>query len=243
MSRKTVLITGASRGIGKAIALEFARHNYNVVITCVRSMDRLEQVKREIEAFHVSCLAMQCDAGSMDQCRTLFTWIRQQFGHIDVLVNNAGISYIGLLQDMSGEDWDHIFQTNVTSVFNLSKLAIPDMVARKQGKIINISSVWGQAGASCEVAYSATKGAVDAFTKALAKELAPSSIQVNAVSCGAIETEMNHFLEESEKQELAEEIPVGRFGHPEEVAELVFQLAQANPYLTGQIIKIDGGWI
>ena len=242
MARKTVLGTGASRGIGKAIAVKFAKKNYNVAINCVRSQERLMQTKKEIESYQVPCLALMGDMGDLTQCEKLFEQIKKQFGGLDVLVNNAGISYIGLLQDMKSEDWDRIVRTNLTSVFNLSKLAIPDMVARKYGKIINISSVWGNAGAACEVAYSATKGGINAFTKALAKELAPSNIQVNAVACGAIDTEMNQFLEEDELIGLIEEIPAGRLGNAEEVADLVYHLGYKNSYLTGQVIGLDGGW-
>ena len=180
--------------------------------------------------------------GDMNACQELFGLIKKQFGALDVLVNNAGISYIGLLQDMSSEDWERVLHTNLTSVFNCSKLAIPDMIARKYGKIINISSVWGTIGASCEVAYSATKGGINAFTKALAKELAPSNIQVNAVACGAIDTEMNQFLEEDDLIALIDEIPTGRLGRAEEVADLVYHLGYKNSYLTGQVIGLDGGW-
>ena len=165
------------------------------------------------------------------------------FHHIDVLVNNAGISYIGLLTDMSSEDWQNILSTNLTSVFNSCRLTVPGMVHRHSGKIINISSVWGCCGASCEVAYSATKGGINAFTQALAKELAPSNIQVNAIACGAIDTEMNAFLSEEDRQALTDEIPSGRFGRPEEVAELVLDLSENHHYMTGQIIRLDGGWI
>ena len=243
MSRKTVLVTGASRGIGKAIAIKFARKGYNVVISCIRNEDRLMQTKKEIENYQVPCLAYMGDMGDMDCCKELFAKIKKQFGGIDVLVNNAGVSYIGLLQDMSSEDWDKILHMNLTSVFNCCKLAIPYMVHQKQGKIINISSVWGVAGASCEAAYSATKGGINAFTQALAKELAPSNIQVNAIACGAIDTEMNAFLSEEDRQALTDEIPSGRFGRPEEVAELVLDLSENHHYMTGQIIRLDGGWI
>lgn len=243
MARKTVLITGASRGIGKAIAVKFAKKGYNVAINCLHSEDRLLQTRRELEAYQVSCLSYMGDMGDMNQCRDFFQQVHKQFGGLDVLVNNAGISYIGLLQDMSTEDWDRIIRTNLTSVFNCCKLAIPSMVERKQGKIINISSVWGLSGASCEAAYSATKGGVNALTKALAKELAPSNIQVNAVACGAIDTEMNQFLEEDELISLIEEIPTGRLGTAEEVADLVYHLGYKNSYLTGQVISLDGGWM
>ena len=194
MPRKTVLVTGASRGIGKAIAVKFAKKGYNVAISCVHSQDRLLQTKKEIESFQVSCLAYTGDMGDMICCQELFEKIKKQFGGVDVLVNNAGISYIGLLQDMQPEDWEKMLHVNLTSVFNCCKLAIPYMVHQKQGKIINISSVWGVVGASCETAYSATKGGINALTKALAKELAPSNIQVNAVACGAIDTEMNQWI-------------------------------------------------
>lgn len=243
MARKTVLVTGGSRGIGKAAAVKFAKKGYNVAISCIHNEDRLMQSKKEIESYQVSCLAYLGDMGDMNQCRELFARIKKQFGPLDVLVNNAGVSYIGLLQDMEPDDWDLVLHTNLTSVFNCCKLAIPEMVAQKQGKIINISSVWGIAGASCEVAYSTTKGGINALTKALAKELAPSNIQVNAIACGAIDTEMNQFLEEDELISLTEEIPTGRLGTAEEVADLVYHLGYKNAYLTGQIIGLDGGWI
>lgn len=242
MARKTVLVTGASRGIGKAVAVKFAKKNYNVVINCIHSEDRLLQAKKEIESYQVSCLAFMGDMGDMSQCEKLFKQIKKQFGTLDVLVNNAGISYIGLLQDMKSEDWERIIRTNLTSVFNLSRLAIPCMVSQKYGKIINISSVWGNVGAACEVAYSATKGGINAFTKALAKELAPSNIQVNAVACGAIDTEMNQWMEEEDLIGLVEDIPAGRLGRAEEVADLVYHLGYKNAYLTGQVIGLDGGW-
>ena len=243
MARKTVLITGASRGIGKAIAVKFAKKGYNVVISCVRREEQLLQTKKEIESFQVSCLSYLGDMGVAENCAELFKKIRKQFGGLDVLVNNAGISYIGLLQDMKPEDWELILRTNLTSVFNCCKLAIPMMLEKKQGKIINISSVWGVCGASCEAAYSATKGGVNALTKALAKELAPSNIQVNAIACGAIDTEMNHFLDDEELIGLIEEIPAGRLGRAEEVADLAYHLGYKENYLTGQVIGLDGGWV
>ncbi len=243
MSKKTVLITGASRGIGRAIAVRFAQSGYNVVINCIRREEALMCVKEEIESLHVSCLAYLGDMGNFCQCQELFAEIKKEFGVLNVLVNNAGVSYIGLLQDMLPEDWNQIIQTNLTSMFHCCKLAIPDMVSQKEGKIINISSVWGNVGASCEAAYSAAKGGVNSFTKALAKELAPSNIQVNAIACGAIDTEMNHFLEKEELKRLVDEIPAGRLGLPREVADLVYYLAQKNSYLTGQVIGLDGGWI
>lgn len=243
MARKTVLITGASRGIGKAVAVKFAKKGYNVVVNCAHREQELLQAQKEIETYQVSCTAFLGDVGDLETCERMYRLIRKQYGGLDVLVNNAGVSYIGLLQDMSADDWNQIMTTNLTSVFNCCKLAIPFMLEQKQGKIINISSVWGNVGASCEVAYSATKGGINAFTRALAKELAPSNIQVNAVACGAIDTEMNQWMEEDELIGLVEDIPTGRLGRAEEVADLVYHLGYKNAYLTGQVIGLDGGWI
>lgn len=243
MNRKTVLVTGSSRGIGKAIAVKYAKKGYNVIINCIRNKELLDKVKKEIETYQVSCYAFIGDVGNFDTAALLFADIKKHYGDLDVLVNNAGISYIGLLSDMSIEDWNQIVQNNLTSVFNCCKLAIPDFIKKKKGKIVNISSVWGSAGASCEVAYSTTKGGINAFTKSLAKELAPSNIQVNAIACGAIDTEMNQFLTDDELLSLIGEIPTGRLGRVEEVADFVYAVTHKNQYLTGQIISLDGGWI
>lgn len=243
MAKKVVLVTGASRGIGKAIAVKFAKKGYQVVINCAHREQELLQTKKEIEGYQVSCLAFLGDMGDYEVCEELFEQIKKQYGTLDVLVNNAGIDYIGLLQDMSTDDWDRILRTNLTSVFHCCKLAIPLMLAGGHGKIVNISSVWGNVGASCEVAYSATKGGINAFTRALAKELAPSNIQVNAVACGAIDTEMNQWMEEDELIQLVDEIPAGRLGNAEEVADFVYHLGYKGTYLTGQVVGLDGGWI
>ncbi len=243
MAKKVVLVTGASRGIGKAIAIKFAKKGYNVIINCAHRERELLQAQKEISSYQVGCTAFLGDMGKMEDCEKLFALIRKQYGSLDVLVNNAGVDYIGLLQDMSSEDWDKILHMNLTSVFNCCKLAIPYMVHQKQGKIINISSVWGVAGASCEAAYSATKGGINALTRALAKELGPSNIQVNAIACGAIDTEMNQWMEEDELIALVDEIPAGRLGKAEEVADLAYHLGYKESYLTGQIIGLDGGWI
>lgn len=241
--KKTVLVTGSSRGIGKAIAFKYASKGYNVVINCTRSTDAMAETKKQIEALGASCLAVQADMGNAEDCVRLFKEIENTFGSVDILVNNAGISRIGLLQDMSFAEWDQLIASNLSSVFHCCKLAIPGMVARQCGHIVNISSVWGVCGASCETAYSASKGGVNALTRALAKELAPSHIQVNAIACGAIDTEMNHFLDPEEHDALIEEIPAGRMGTPEEVADMVFSITESPSYLTGQVIQLDGGWI
>lgn len=241
--KPTVLITGASRGIGKAIAIRFAQEGYSLIINCSKSTDALMELKKELEnTYHIPVLASVGNIGDYSYVQQLFSEIQKEFGGVDIVVNNAGISHIGLLSDMSPEEWNHIISTNLSSIFYTSKLAISYMLSKQQGKIINISSVWGTVGASCEVAYSASKGGMNTFTKALAKELAPSNIQVNAIACGCIDTEMNQCFSEEERQELINEIPAGRFGAPEEVASLVYSLAEQHNYLTGQIITLDGGW-
>ena len=245
MGKKTVLVTGASRGIGKAIAIKFAKKGYRVVISCVNPSheDMLLQVQKEIEGYQTEALAFLGDMGDYSVCQSLFEKARKEFDGIDAVINNAGISYIGLFQDMKPEDWDRMIRTNLTSAFNCCHLAIPDMLKKGFGKIVNISSVWGMVGASCEVAYSATKGGLNAMTRALAKELAPSNIQVNAIACGAIDTEMNHFLSDDELLSLIDEIPMNRLGKAEEVADLAYHLTYKSSYLTGQVIALDGGWI
>jgi 3-oxoacyl-[acyl-carrier protein] reductase len=243
MNKKTVLITGSSRGIGKAIAVKFAKKGYNVIINCAHNEEALLKTKSEIESYQVSCHAFLGDMSDIETARVLFGQIKKLYGSVEVLINNAGISYVGLFTDMTPEDWNRVMAANLTSVYNCCSLAVPDMIKNKYGKIINISSVWGNVGASCEVAYSASKGGMNAFTKALAKELAPSNIQINAVACGAIDTEMNHFLTDEELMQLINEIPADRLGSAEEVADLVYHLAYKNEYLTGQIIGLDGGWI
>lgn len=241
---KTVLITGASHGIGRAIARAFAEKGYHLIINCAKSASELYALRDELsQAYRTEVFASVGDISDYHYVEQLFAEAASHFPGVDILVNNAGISYIGLLSDMTLENWNRIVATNLTSVYSTCKHSIPYMVHQKSGKIINISSVWGAAGASCEVAYSACKGGVNSFTKALAKELAPSNIQVNAIACGVIDTRMNACFTPEERQNLSDEIPAGRFGTPEEVAALALQLATANSYLTGQIITLDGGWI
>ena len=236
MHRKKVLVTGSSRGIGRACALAFAQAGYHVFINCRKSLDRLDSLEQEILTLGGTCTKVPGDAGSPDEVRAIFRVISETSasssaddpgvpgvpGGLDVLVNNAGISHFGLLSDMSDEEWQTVMDTNLSS---------------------NISSMWGVAGASCEAAYSASKAGLNGLTQALAKELAPSNVQVNAIACGVIDTEMNARLDEEERNTLREEIPAGRFGTPEEVAELALMLAEAPGYLTGQIIRMDGGLI
>lgn len=244
MKRKTVLITGASKGIGKATAKVFAKAGHDLILNCAHSIEELRTYAKELEeTFSIRTLCCHGDIGDYDFVCEMFANISSFCDGIDILINNAGIAHVGLLSDMTIEEWNKLIHTNLTSVFSCCKHAIPYMVSQKSGKIINISSVWGVVGASCEVAYSATKGGMNTLTKALAKELAPSNIQVNAIACGVIDTDMNSCFNEEEKTALAEEIPIGRFGTPNEVAEFILQLTASPAYLTGQIIRFDGGWI
>lgn len=237
--RRTAFITGASRGIGKAIATALAAHDYDLYLVCRHSEEQLCRLKNELEQnflIHVTCFVG--DIGSYDFVSKCFS----EIDRLDVLVNNAGVSYIGLVSEMTVADWDCIINTNLSSAFYTSKCAIPGMVREKSGKIINISSVWGNVGASMEAAYSASKGGMNAFTKALAKELAPSNIQVNAIACGMIDTDMNKCFSIEDIEILKGEIPADRMGTIDEVAGLVVQIINSPSYLTGQVINLDGGW-
>jgi len=244
MDKKTVLITGSSRGIGRSIALAFAKEGYHIFLNCNNSVIELDGVRSEIEALpDASCDIIIGNVGNPEAVSEMFKKIYKKCDSLDVLINNAGISHIGLMSEMTDKEWNRVIQTNLSSVFYCSRAAIPKMVSKKSGKIINISSMWGTSGASCEVAYSASKAGVHGLTKALAKELAPSNIQVNALACGVIDTAMNQQLSEEERLTLEIEIPAGRFGTTEEVAQMVLQLANAPSYLTGQIVGIDGGFL
>lgn len=237
--RYTALVTGASRGIGKAIAKTLASHDYDLYLICQNSKEQLLGLKKHLEEeFHINVTCFIGDAGSYEFVESCF----KEISHLDVLVNNVGISYIGLISEMDPADWDRLMHTNLYSAFYTSKCAIPAMVREKSGKIINISSVWGNTGASMETAYSASKGGLNAYTKALAKELAPSNIQVNAIACGLIDTDMNRCFNIKEMERLKEEIPADRMGTAEEVADMVIQILNSPAYLTGQIITLDGGW-
>ncbi len=245
MKQRKALVTGASHGIGKAIATRFAAEGCDLILNCKTDHELLRATAHELSAtYGIRTQVIPCDVGDHAAVCDMFEQIRTFFDGdgIDILVNNAGISQIGLLTDLSIDDWNRVIATNLTSVFSCCHEAIPYMVHEKSGYIINISSVWGTVGASCEVAYSASKGGINTFTKALAKELAPSGISVNAIACGVIDTRMNGCFDAAERAALEEEIPMGRYGTPEEAAALAWQLATAPTYLTGQILSLDGGW-
>ncbi len=241
---KIAVITGASRGIGAAAARILAENGYDLALSCRKNMEMLQTLAGDLEKNYRTRSFCFCgDMGDYRQAGEFISKAQEDLGPADVLINNAGVSWIGLLTDMTARDWDEVIRSNLTSVFNCCHEVIPAMVHRKSGRIINISSVWGCCGASCEAAYSASKGGVNALTQALAKELAPSGISVNAIACGTIDTSMNAFLSPQERQTLEEEIPAGRFARPEEVGDTILSLCNTTTYLTGQIIRLDGGWI
>ena len=238
--KKTIIVTGVTGGIGSQIARKFILMGDIVIGVYNNSESVAMQLKKE---FGANLHLYKFDLSDFDCGEKLLLYIEEKGLQPDLLINNAGISIIGLLQDLTKDFWNNIWNTNVTSAISLSKALIPLFLRNGHGKIINISSVWGERGASCEVAYSATKGAINSFTKALAKELAPSNIQVNALSCGIIDTKMNSHLSSEDISSIIEEIPAERMGTPQDVADAVLSLTDFNSYMTGQIITIDGGWM
>jgi len=242
--KKTVLITGASRGIGSAIAKVFAKNNYNVIINYLNSKKEALHLQDNLLEEGYNCLAYRADITKRSEVEAMINEGIKRFGFIDVVVNNAGISQQKLFTDITEDEWDNMLNVHIKGMFNCSQCALPHMISRKEGKIINISSIWGMVGASCEVHYSTAKAGIIGFTKALAKEVGPSNIQVNCVAPGIIETDMNCFLHEKEKEWLIEETPLMRFGKCEEVAESVLYLASNKAdFITGQVISINGGFV
>lgn len=238
---KTVLITGGTKGIGKAIAQDFLQNGYEVILNYSRDEESALLTQAEFNQQGYCPVLMRADVSNEAQVKEMFNEIFRLYGKLDVLVNNAGISKIRVIQETSLYDWEQIFAVNTRGVFLCSKEATDSMICAGGGCIINISSIWGEVGASCEVAYSASKGAVIAFTKALAKELAPSQIRVNSVSPGVIDTQMNSHLSDVETEELISEIPLGRLGSGEDVAKACLFLAE-NTYITGEVISVGGGF-
>ncbi len=248
--QKTVLVTGASRGIGREIAVRFAKAGYNVAVNyCSHEAEAMQTVAM-LNAmgglFRVdNAAAFRADVSDPAQVEEMFTRIHGTFGGgVDLLVNNAGVAQQKLLQDVSPEEWDRLFGVNVKGMYLCARQALPDMIRRQSGNIINVSSMWGQVGASCEVAYSAAKAAVIGFTKALAKEVGPSGIQVNCVAPGFISTEMNAALAPEAAESLRQETPLERLGTPRDVANAVWFLAsQEAGFITGQVLGVNGGLV
>ena len=240
---KTVLITGSSRGIGAATARRLAE-SYKIVINYNNSKDEALALLDEIRKINPMSIAIKADVSKEDEVDYLFDTIEKNFGPVDILINNAGKSYVGLIQDMVFEKWQDIVNTNLNSVFLTCKRAIDPMVSKKNGVIINMSSIWGNEGAALEACYSATKGAINSFTKALSKELSPSNIRVNAIAPGVVLTDMmKEDFSERELDLIREDIGMGRFADPKEIADLIaYLVSNEASYITGSIIDINGGF-
>lgn len=241
---KTVVITGGSRGIGRAAALKFAAAGYRVAVIYRSDDNAAKTLIDELKMAGTDAESYKCDVASYSQVADTAALIMQRFGKVDVLVNNAGIAQIKLLIDQTEEDWDRIMDVNAKGVFNCCRHFLPDMLSRKSGRIINVSSMWGISGASCEVAYSASKAAVIGFTKALAQETGPSGVTVNCVAPGVIDTEMNAALSMDDMRALCDEIPLMRIGRTDEAASAILFLASDEAsYITGQVLSVNGGMV
>ena len=238
---KTVIVTGGSRGIGASIVRTLAQKKYNVVLNYNKSEEIAKEMQKELTNKGYSVEIFKADVSKREEVKKLIEFTLNKFENIDILVNNAGISQTKLFTDITDEDWQNMIGTNLNSVFYMSQEVIKNMIHNKQGCIINISSIWGITGASCEVHYSVAKAGVDAMTKSLAKELGPSNIRVNSIAPGIIDTDMNKYLTDKEIVEIEEEIPLGKIGKVEDIAKCVKWLIE-DEYTTGQVISINGGW-
>lgn len=238
---KTVIITGGAKGIGKAIAYEFANSGYNVIINYKTSEKQAIQIKEELTKLGKNVEIYKADLCKKEEVDKMIKFVEDKYKTIDVLINNAGISQIKPFAEIEENDWDNMINNNLKTVYLTTKAVINNMIRNQTGTIINISSIWGITGASCEVHYSTAKAGIIGMTKALAKEMALSNIRVNAIAPGMIETDMNNELNEEEIAEIEKDIPLKRSGKPEEVAKTAKWLAETQ-YITGQIIRVDGGW-
>ncbi len=236
--KKVAIITGASRGIGRECAKILARNGITVIASYNKSEKQARSLKEELKKENIEIDIFKADVTNKYEIKQMVEYVLQKYGKIDVLVNNAGISQIKLFTDITDDDWENMIKTNLSSVFYMTREVLPNMIHNKNGCIINISSVWGITGASCEVHYSAAKAGVIGMTKALAKEVGPSNIRVNTIAPGVIDTDMNKDLTKEELQELEEEIPVKRIGKPEDIANCVKWIVN-DAYITGQTIQID----
>ena len=240
---KTAVITGASRGIGRATAIEFARNGYNVLANYNNSEKEAMELEKMLTEEGYSIKVFKADVSKSSEADAMIEYCLKEFGGLDVLVNNAGISQDKLFTDITDDDWERMMSVNVTSVFNCSRKALQHMIWEKSGSIINITSMWGETGGSCEVHYSASKAAIIGMTKALAKEVGPSNIRVNAVSPGVIMTDMCAYYGEETLNELKEETPLMKLGKPEDIAETVYFLAEKGNFITGQVVGVNGGMV
>lgn len=238
---KVVVVTGGSRGIGAKIVKTLANENYKVILNYNNSKEQAEKIQQELLEQGKEIEIIKADVSKREETEKLIQFAINKFNKIDVLINNAGISQEGLFTDVTEEEWQKIINTNLNSVFYCNQQALKYMIPEQQGCIINISSIWGETGASCEVAYSTTKAAINGMTKALAKEVGPSNIRVNAIAPGIIDTDMNRNLTNEELEQIKEQIPLNKIGKALDIAKCVKWLIE-DEYTTGQIISINGGW-
>ena len=242
--KKVALITGSSRGIGRAEAIKLAHDGYAVCINCVEREDKAQEAVEQLVSGGCEAMWYKADVSDSTAVKQMIAAIEEKLGAVTLLVNNAGIAKQCLFQDMSEDYWRHIFDVNLNGAFNTIHAVLPNMLHEHSGCIINTSSIWGQHGASCEVAYSATKHAIIGLTRSLAQELAPTNIRVNCVAPGVIDTDMVQVLGEETLAALAGDTPVGRLGRPEDIAEIVsFLASDAASFITGQVITSDGGFM
>lgn len=239
---KVVVVTGGSRGIGAEIVKKLAGDNYRVILNYNKSENEAKKVKEDLQKNNINIEIFKADVSKREEVKELIDFVINKFGKIDVLINNAGISQTKLFTDLTDEDWNNMIQTNLTSVFYCTQEAIRNMISRKEGLIINISSIWGVTGSSCEVHYSVAKAGIDGMTKALAKEVGPSNIRVNSIAPGIIDTDMNKAYTDEEIKDIIEDIPLNKIGKKVDIARCVEWLIE-DEYTTGQVISINGGWL
>ena len=239
-----VLITGASRGIGAACARAFAEAGYDVAVNYRHSEEKAQALVEELRSLGVRAMCVQADVADSAQVNKMFETVTAELGAVDVLVNNAGISHVGLLSEMNDEEWDRLIGADLRGAFYCSRAALPSMIRSHSGVIVNIASLWGEVGASCEAAYSAAKAGVIGLTKALAKEVAPSGIRVNAVSPGVVMTDMMSGFSDDDVKALKEETPLGSLGTAEDIADMVLYLCSEKArFITGQVVSVNGGLV
>lgn len=240
--KKTVIVTGGSNGIGKCIVEDLSKNEYNVILNYNKSENNAKKIQEELKQKGFEIDIFKADVSKREEVKKLIEYTLKKYKNIDILINNAGISQTKLFTDITDEDWNKMINTNLNSVFYMTQEVIPNMIHNKNGCIINISSVWGMVGASCEVHYSVSKAGIDAMTKSLAKELGPSNIRVNSIAPGIIKTDMISNLSEEEIKSIEQEIPLEKIGKPENIVKCVNWLIE-DEYTTGQIISVNGGWV
>lgn len=239
---KVVIVTGASRGIGRDIATTLAKKGYIVIANYNKSENKAIELQQNLEKENINIDIFKADVSNRDEVKKLVQFAINKYKKIDCVINNAGIDQVKMFLDITDDDWNNMISNNLNSVFYMCQEVLPYMIHEKNGVIINISSIWGVTGASCESHYAVSKAGVDALTKSLAKEMGPSNIRINSIAPGFIDTEMNNNLNEEEKKEIKEEIPLQKIGKVEDVSRTVEWIIE-DEYITGQVISVNGGWL